>query len=422
MRTYIYTFGCKVNQVESEKIVNEFSLYDLIITDEIDKSDIIIFNTCAVTERAEKKFRSMIKKAKASNPSVFVAVTGCAAEKERDKLKEIGADIVVTNSGKMNVLEHIKTGSDHLESIFESEGFIDAENIFMATKTRAFVKIQDGCDSSCSYCIIPTLRGLPVSRTTASVLSEVRGLLEKGYKEIVPVGIHVGKYGQDLEGETDLPELIKMIVAIEGDFRVRLTSLEVNELTERMIDLLANESSRICRHYHIPLQSGSSHTLREMNRHYTAEDYISKLKALKDRIPGCTLGADVIVGFPGETDEHFRETVLTIIDSGLDHLHVFSYSDRSGTKASERTDKIPAKVKLERARELRRTAEAIKMKSAAKFIGKVLRVLTQKDNTGLTDNYFTVKFKEGVEANLFLDVLITNAYNDGTLKGEIINV
>ncbi len=257
-----------------------------------------------------------------------MAVTGCAAEKEKEKLKELGADIVVTNSGKMDILEHIKGDKDHLESIFSSDGFIDAENISMATRTRAFVKIQDGCDSNCSYCIIPSLRGLPVSRSAESILSEVKGLVDKGYKEIVPVGgIHVGKYGLDLDADIDLPELIEQIISIEGDFRVRLTSIELNELTDRMINLLVNNQDRICRHYHIPLQSGSTHTLSEMNRKYSAEEYIKKLNELKLKVPDGSLGADIIVGFPGETDEHFNETINTVKDSGgLEHIHVFFHT------------------------------------------------------------------------------------------------
>ena len=421
MYAYIYTFGCKVNQVESEKIVNELKFYQLELTEDIGRADVIIFNTCAVTERAEKKFRSMVKKVKADNPAVLIAVTGCAAEKEKEKLKSIGADIIVTNSGKMDILEHIKARTNHLDSIFNSEGFIDAENISMATKTRAFVKIQDGCDSNCSYCIIPSLRGLPVSRATDSILAEVRGLVEKGYKEIVPVGIHVGKYGLDLDEDIDLPSLIEQIISIEGDFRVRLTSIELNELTDRMIDLLVNNQDKICRHYHIPLQSGSTHTLSVMNRKYTAGEYVSKLNELREKVDDSMLGADIIVGFPGETDEHFSETIATVKNSGLEHIHVFSYSDRSGTVASDMADKVPSKVKSARAKELREVGAELKYNAACRAVGKTLRVLTQKDNSAITDNYFTVKFKEDVEPNLFLDVLITNAYKDGTLKGDIIN-
>jgi threonylcarbamoyladenosine tRNA methylthiotransferase MtaB len=419
MRTYIYTFGCKVNQVESEKIVNELKFYNLQHVSDISDADLVIFNTCAVTEKAENKFRSVIKKLKSDNPAVKIAVTGCAAEKDKEKLKNIGADIVVTNSGKMDILRHIAENSDYLTGVFETHGFADAQNISMAARTRAFVKIQDGCDSNCAYCIIPSLRGLPVSRNSDSVMSEVQALVNAGYKEIVPVGIHVGKYG--LDTGSSLMELIRGIVSLEGDFRVRLTSIEPNELTDEMIAFLAENTHRICRHYHIPLQSGCTDTLRAMNRNYTADEYTDKLQKLKKAVPDCMLGADVIVGFPGETDGHFEQTIKTIRLSGLEHLHVFSYSDRSGTRASDMPDKVSLKIKSERAKHLRKLAAEIKYNAARRQIGKTYKVLTQKDNEGLTDNYFTVKFKSDVEPNLFLDVLIADADNDGNLEG-VINV
>lgn len=420
MYAHIYTFGCKVNQAESEKIVNELKFYNLEHTQDPDEAQIIIFNTCAVTERAEKKFRAMMKKMKEANPEVLIAVTGCAAEKEKERLKDMGADIVVTNSGKMEVLKHIASRTDHLESIFDFSGFTEADNPEMATRTRAFIKIQDGCDSGCAYCIIPSLRGRPVSRALDSVLNEVSNLVANGYREIVPVGIHVGKYGQDLPDETDLASLVESIISLEGDFRVRLTSLEVNELSERMVGLLAANQRKICRHYHIPLQSGSTQILKKMNRKYDAHEYISKVNAIKLKVPDCMIGADVIVGFPGETDENFNETVETILAAGIEHLHVFSYSDRSGTEASEMPDKVPNKVKQERAGRLRELAKELKQRAAERCVGKTLRTLAQKDNTGITDNYFTVRLKEGVEPGVFLDVLITDVYKDGTLKGDVV--
>jgi len=421
MYAYIYTFGCKVNQVESEKIINDFADHGLTVTSDIGSADVVILNSCAVTDRAESKFRSMIKKIRNHNPEATIAVTGCAVEKDRDKLKDIGADIVVTNVGKADILDYIADKKDFTKSVFEPHGFIDAENMSMASRTRAFVKIQDGCDSHCAYCIIPSLRGLPVSRKPESVLKEIKNLIDAGYKEIVPVGIHVGKYGADLREDTDLPSLITEILKLEGDFRIRLTSIEVNELTEKMINLLVSNQNKICRHYHIPLQSGSTRTLEHMNRCYTAREYVSKLNTLKEMIPGCTLGADVIAGFPGETEEDFAESIKTIKQSGLDYLHVFSYSDRTGTKASAMMDKIPSKVKSARSKALRKIADELKYESARKCIDKNFRVLTQKDGTGITDNYFTVIFEESVEPNIFLDVLITHAQNDGTLKG-VINV
>jgi len=420
MNIYIYTFGCKVNQVESEKIINDAPFSGFDVVDDLSDADVVILNTCAVTERAEKKFKTMVKKLKRDKPEIVVAATGCAVEKDKDKLKSIGVDVVVTNPEKMNILTYILSNSDYLKSVFEVDRFTDAQNIHMATKTRAFLKIQDGCDSNCSYCIIPSLRGKPKSRPSESIIEEVKVLVSQGYKEIVPVGIHVGKYGIDLDEHINLCGLIRKITDIEGDFRVRLTSIEVNEMTDEMIALLANRTGKICRHYHIPLQSGSNHTLEQMNRHYKSFQYIDILSKLKKLVPDCTLGADVIVGFPGESEEHFKESVDTVIKSGLDHLHVFSYSDRSGTPASMRNDKIPNKIKSERASALRKVGEELKKSTLERQVGKVYKTLTQKDNTGLTDNYFTIRFKEEVEPNAFLDVKVTYVNNDGTLNGEIV--
>lgn len=420
MNIYIYTFGCKVNQVESENIVNNAEKHGFTPVSNIEDAGLVVLNSCAVTENAEKKFRNLIKKLKKDNPSVVIAVTGCAAEKDKDKLKDIGADIVVTNSGKMDILRYISENSDFLRSISEPHEFVLAENPKMVTRTRAFVKIQDGCDSFCAYCIIPTLRGKPSSRDMDSVVNEVRHLAESGHKEIVPVGIHVGKYGLDLSGNVNLVSLIKRLLNEIDGFRIRLTSIELNELTDEMAALLTDNQDRICRHYHIPLQSGSTAILQKMRRHYTAEEYIEKAQMLKKLVPDCTIGADIIVGFPGETDENFRETVDTVRRAGIDHIHVFSYSDRSGTEASLMEGKVDAKTKSARAKELRDIAKEMKRASAERMVGKCLKVLTQNDNTGLTDNFFTVIFPNGIEQNRLLDVLITGVGNDNTLKAEII--
>ncbi|WP_303851221.1 tRNA (N(6)-L-threonylcarbamoyladenosine(37)-C(2))-methylthiotransferase MtaB [Seleniivibrio woodruffii] len=420
MNIYIYTFGCKVNQVESENIVNNAEKHGFTPVTNIDEAELVVLNSCAVTENAEKKFRNLIKKLKKDNPSVVIAATGCAAEKDKEKLKDIGADIVVTNSGKMDILRYISENSDFLRSISEPHEFVLAENPKMITRTRAFVKIQDGCDSFCAYCIIPSLRGKPSSRGMDSVVNEVRHLVESGHKEIVPVGIHVGKYGLDLEEGVNLGSLIKRLLNEMDGFRIRLTSIELNELTDGMVSLLAENQDRICRHYHIPLQSGSTDVLKKMRRHYTAHEYIEKVRMLKKLVPDCTIGADIIVGFPSETDENFRETVNTVRMAGIDHIHVFSYSDRSGTEASLMEGKLDAKTKSARAKELRDIAKEMKRASAERMVGKRLKVLTQNDNTGLTDNFFTVIFPNGVEQNQLLDVLITGVGNDNTLKAEII--
>ncbi|MCD8552732.1 MAG: tRNA (N(6)-L-threonylcarbamoyladenosine(37)-C(2))-methylthiotransferase MtaB [Seleniivibrio sp.] len=406
--------------MESENIVNNAKKYGFTPVSNIEEAELIVINSCAVTENAEKKFRNLIKKLKKDNPAVIVAATGCAAEKEKEKLKNIGADIVVTNSGKMDILQYISENSDFLRSISEPHEFVLAENPKMITRTRAFVKIQDGCDSFCAYCIIPSLRGKPSSRDMDSIVNEVRHLVESGHKEIVPVGIHVGKYGLDLGDGVNLVTLIKKLLKEIDGFRIRLTSIELNELTDEMVALLTENQDRICRHYHIPLQSGSTEILKKMRRHYTAEEYIEKAQMLKKLVPDCTIGADIIVGFPTETDKNFKETMDTVRRAAIDHIHVFSYSDRSGTEASLMNGKIDGKTKSARAKELRVTAGEMKRMSAERMVGKCLKTLTQNDNTGLTDNFFTVIFPNGVVQNQLLDVLITDVESDNTLKAEII--
>lgn len=419
MNTYIYTFGCKVNQVESEKIINDASRQGFNIVKDPECAELIIINSCAVTEKAEKKFKSLIKKLKSANEAVVVAVTGCAAEKDKGKLKEIGADIVVTNSGKSDILSYISDNTDWLKDISEPHKFISAENDRMKTRTRAFIKIQDGCDSGCAYCIIPALRGKPVSRDTDDILNEVKHLADNGHKEIVPVGIHVGKYGLDLGDGADLTSLIRSMLSVDG-FRIRLTSIELNEMTDSLIKLMTENQDRLCRHYHIPLQSGSTDILKKMKRHYTAEEYIEKTKLLKKLVPDCTIGADIIVGFPGETEQNFLETIDTVKRAEIDHIHVFTYSDRSGTDASQMPDKVDTRTKADRSRRLHAVAGEMKRASAQRMVGKTVQVLTQDANTGVTDNFFTVIFPFDVEPNMLLDVLVTDVDNDNTLKAEII--
>ncbi|QAR34316.1 tRNA (N(6)-L-threonylcarbamoyladenosine(37)-C(2))-methylthiotransferase MtaB [Geovibrio thiophilus] len=413
MNIYIYTFGCKVNQVESEHLLGRAAENGLVVVSEASSADAVIINSCAVTERAVNKMLSLLRKIKKDRPEVFALVTGCAADLLTEKLKKSGTDIVVTNAGKKDAVEYLLEKRDFYSSI-ETRTVLDIGYTPMKSRTRAFVKIQDGCDSFCSYCIIPMLRGKPVSKPEEDVVNEVTRLVEEGHKEIVPVGIHIGKYGQD--NGSSLALLLEKLVAIEGDFRIRLTSVELNELDDRLEELFRND--KICRHLHIPLQSGSSGILKKMNRHYTAEEYIEKVSAFKHKINGLTVGADVITGFPGETDAHFEECINTICSSGVDFLHVFQYSDREGTAASTMKDKIKGAVKKERAEKLRILGDRLKSEAADRCVGKSLRVLAQKGGMGITDNYFDVRMPDGCEPNRFYTMNITGRREDCVLYGD----
>lgn len=412
MNIYIYTFGCKVNQVESEHLIGRAAENGLNIVKEAGKADAVIINSCAVTERAVNKMLSLLRKIKKDRPGVFALVTGCAADLLSEKLKESGTDIVVTNAGKKDAVEYLLEKKDFYRSI-DTRTVLDIGYTPMKSRTRAFVKIQDGCDSFCSYCIIPMLRGKPVSKPENDVVSEVARLVAEGHKEIVPVGIHIGKYGQDCG--SSLASLLEKLIAVEGDFRIRLTSVELNELDEKLEELF--HSDKICRHLHIPLQSGSTEILKKMNRHYTAEEYIEKVSAFKQKINGLTVGADVITGFPGESEDHFDNCINTICSSGVDFLHVFQYSDREGTAASTMPDKVKGAVKKARAEKLRILGEELKSKAADKCIGKTFRVLAQKGG-GITDNYFDVEMPEKCVPNRFYTIKITGRSDNCVLYGE----
>ena len=413
MNIYIYTFGCKVNQVESEHLIGRAGENGLIVVNEASLADAVIINSCAVTERAVNKMLSLLRKIKKDRPDVFALVTGCAADLLTEKLKESGTDVVVTNAGKKDAVEYLLEKRDFYNSI-ETRTVLDIGYTPMKSRTRAFVKIQDGCDSFCSYCIIPMLRGKPVSKPEDDVVNEVTRLIAEGHREIVPVGIHIGKYGQDTG--SSLAALLEKLIAIEGDFRIRLTSVELNELDGRLEGIF--HSDKICRHLHIPLQSGSTEILKNMNRHYTAEEYIAKVSAFKQKINGLTVGADVITGFPGETEAHFDECINTICSSGVDFLHVFQYSDREGTAASSMKDKIKGAVKKERAERLRILGDRLKAEAADRCIGKSFRVLAQKNGEGITDNYFEVSMPAGCEPNRFYTINITGRGEDCVLYGE----
>jgi threonylcarbamoyladenosine tRNA methylthiotransferase MtaB len=420
MNLYFFSFGCKVNQVEFENLKEEATLRDFQITNNLNDADIVLINSCAVTDKAVKKFNYYISKIKKQNPNIKIAVTGCVADLKKYKLKEKNVDYVITNAGKHSIFDSILAEQDCFKDISDLDTFEQVGKLGMKDKTRAFIKIQDGCDSYCSYCIIPSLRGKPRSKSLDAIKNELKELVKQNYKEIVLVGIHIGKYGIDIN--SSLYNLLEELAKIEGNFRIRLSSLEVTEISDLLINLIKENREKICPHFHIPLQSGSDYILKQMNRTYTVQDYLSIVSKIKDSIPDVIIGADVIVGFPGEIDQNFKETISNIEKSKLDYLHVFSFSVREGTKAYYMDNKIEKKVIDERAKILRSESDSLKFSSAKKYAGKTLRVLTEKNNKGLTDNYLSVEFIKPQEINTFVTAKIFSVQIDGTLAGEVINV
>lgn len=414
MNITFHTFGCKVNLVETENLKEKASLEGFKYTNNIEESDIIVINSCAVTDTAEKKSLNHIRKLKQKYPNKKVVVTGCLAELKKELIPY--ADIIVTNIDKDEIFRYIRANKHQLTPIDELDYYKESFPNSILDKTRGFLKIQDGCDAFCSYCIIPSLRGKPRSKDESQVIAEFSNLIGKGFKEIVLVGIHIGKYG--LDKGTNLKSLMKKLIKIEGDFRIRLSSIEINELDEEMLSLVIN-SDKICKHLHIPLQGSTDKILKLMNRNYTFEEFSSKIQKIKEQDPFCSIGTDIIVGFPGETDDDFQIGYDNLVNLPLNYMHVFPFSERKGTKAAYMPDKISENIKKKRSELLRQLSESKKFNGAKKMFGKKMKVLTEKDNKGLTDNYFEVEFTEAVNPNRFVYPKIVGVSFDGTLIGKL---
>ncbi|MGA1847566.1 tRNA (N(6)-L-threonylcarbamoyladenosine(37)-C(2))-methylthiotransferase MtaB [Deferribacter abyssi] len=409
-RVYFYTFGCKVNISEMEQLRLQAIRKGLLCVDRLDDADIVIINSCAVTQNAEKKCKDFIKKVKKIYDKKVV-VTGCFASIIDNESKQY-VDLVVENTEKLQIL-------DKIAYYLDFEFSVSFENYSIKSdydKTRAFLKIQDGCDSFCSYCIIPYLRGQPNSKQVEDVLKELNFLVDQNFKEIVLVGIHIGKYGQDIG--IDLKYLLKRIIMeIDNGVRIRLSSLDVGEVDDELIDIVRNSDGKICNHFHISLQSGSDKILNKMNRNYSKEDFIKVCKKIKENISDVRIGSDVIVGFPGETDEDFNSTIDTLVKGGVDFLHVFSYSKRKGTKAYNMDNHIPKKVKEQRAKRLREVGKILKREAELNMVGKIVNVLIESNGGGYTSNYHYVTIEDGkVIKNELCNVLIKNV-NDKGLVG-----
>lgn len=416
MNIYFVTFGCKVNAGEDQYYLSQLIEQGFKEASSIHDADIVVINTCAVTETAAKKSAHYIEKLRKENKDLKIIVTGCLTEEKGAALKEYGADIIVTNGSKSELVNHI---------INLTDGYIKASNGSFAggaylshtkTKTRAFFKIQDGCDACCTYCIIPELRGKPKSMPKDEVISGFKKLLSLGYKEIVLVGIHIGLYGKDLG--LNITDILEELVKIEGDFRIRLTSIEINEIDDRLLNLIKN-NKKICPHLHIPLQSGCDKILSLMGRKYKKDDYINIIAKARKLIPNVTIGSDIIAGFPEETDDDFNETLKTLKSAGTEFYHAFPYSERKGTVAENMENKVDIKIREERAAKLREQGHISLMNLYKNSIGKTYTVLSEKGNKGHTENYMLVHYNKNIEPNLFIKVLITDI-KDGKLYGQVI--
>lgn len=412
MRTVgILTLGCKVNTYESEYIIHLLKEAGYQIKDFDDFCDVYIINTCTVTNTSDIKSRKMIRKAVRKNPDACVVAMGCFIEANKD-FQLPGLDIILGNRDKSKIIELLDEWFLKQEEIRRLYSTLPREfedmyiNEFPG-RTRAFVKIQDGCENFCSYCIIPFVRGKCRSKNPDEVIDEITDLVNHGYQEVVLTGIHTGNYGVDLD--TNFASLLKRVVAIPGLLRLRISSIEITELTKDVLDVI-RDSSIIVDHMHIPLQAGSNHVLSLMNRKYDLDYYFNKIKEIREVRPNIAITTDVIVGFPGESEEDFLETIDTCKKVGFTKIHVFPYSERKGTKAMELPDHIEPSVKKERARRLLLVSKELECSYYASFVGSEVTVLVEEEKDGKsyghTDNYLHVEIPSVLPHNTFVKVKI----------------
>ncbi len=421
MKVGICSLGCKVNIYESELVTNILKNNNYTVVDFEDKADIYIINTCSVTNESDKKSRKMINRAKKNNPAAIIIVMGCYSQVNAE---DIDVDIVLGNKDKSKIVEiieeYIKT-KQKKKIIYDltKVEFEKMEITNFDSHTRAFVKIQDGCNAFCSYCIIPYVRGRVRSKDPEDVIKEVTTLVEKGYKEIVLTGIHTGRYGTDIN--TTLEELLNKLVNIPNIYRIRLSSIEINEITPGIKELL-KENKVMAKHLHIPLQSGSNKILKLMNRRYNKEEFLSMVDNLRD-IPDISLTTDLIVGFPNEGEEEFNETIDTLKKIGFTKIHTFPYSKRKGTPAAIMDNQVFPEEKKKRVHRILDLSNKYEHNFYESKIGKIYDGVVEIHSNGTTivhtSNFIPVIINDIVEEGTIVDVKIEKV-EDLKVYGRIV--
>ena len=414
-----YTLGCKVNQYETNAIAQIFIKNGYKKIEFNEKADVYVINTCSVTNMADKKSRQIIRQAKTHNKNAIVVATGCYAQVNKEEIEKIEEiDIIIGNSDKSKILEIVEQYQEkynQVKKIEEEKEFKDYGTVTYTEKTRAVIKVQDGCNNFCSYCIIPYARGRVRSRKPESVIKEISEIVKTGIKEVVITGIHVASYGKDFENGIGLIDLLEQINEIEGLSRIRLGSLEPNLITEDFVERLV-KVDKICDHFHLSLQSGCDETLKSMNRKYTTNEFRKGVNLLRQMFPNVALTTDIIVGFPGETEAEFDQTYKFLEEIKFSKMHVFKYSPRKGTVAAKMKEQINPKIKEERSNKLIELSDKNEREFLDKYIGKELEILfeskTQDGYTeGHTTNYISVKIKQEGLDNIIKKVKIKERNN-----------
>lgn len=408
--TVSYTsLGCKVNQYEVRTIVSELIEAGFSLVDFENGADVCIINTCCVTGTSEAKSRKAINRARRINPDGIIAVTGCFSQIYHQNVSS--ADLVVSNTDKKNFAQILMEYLVDIGMLLPKPGTPCGNSFLHSDRTRATIKVQDGCDSFCAYCIIPYARGALCSTPLSKVCSEVRALAAEGYKEIVLTGIHLTKYGSDLEKNIELIDLLKAVNEIDGIERIRLGSLEPMYFDEDRVGQLTSVF-KLCPHFHLSLQSGCDETLKRMNRHYTSEQYFSEVSLLRETLPDCAITTDIMVGFPGETEEEFAQTLKFVERCSFAKAHIFTYSPRPGTPAALMVQ-VDEQTKAAHSKAMFLQTDKDRQNFLKGQVGKIVPVLFEnakgKYAFGYTPNYAPVKVKTGGNlANKILDVKILN--------------
>lgn len=410
MKFNIITLGCKVNSYESnfmkEALVkNGFSFCDLN-----EECDILILNTCTVTDTSDKKSLKEVRRLKRENPNAILVVCGCSVQNDKTKYDDLGINILMGNINKSNIVSIIEKYLDDktpVEYVAKTRDLpFENMEVDVSDHTRAYIKIEDGCDNFCSYCVIPFVRGKKRSKDFSLVLKEVEHLANNGYKEIVLTGIDTGGYESN---DKDLTDLIHEISKITGIERIRQSSIEITQINDKFIEELKNDN-KICDHIHIPLQSGSDSILKLMNRKYDLKYFFDKIDMIRSVRPDISITTDVIVGFPGETEEMFLETMETCKKVNFSKIHAFPYSERKGTKASMMDGKVPENIKHERVKKLLELSEKLEKSYYDKFKGKRLDVLieevTESGSKGHTSNYLMVHTNEKLQKGEIYNLIV----------------
>lgn len=395
-----YTLGCKLNFSETSTIGKLFIDKGYQIVDFNNQADVYVINTCTVTDSADKECRQIVRKALKTNPDAFIAVTGCYAQIASDEIINIkGVDAVFgTNDkfellNKLNEFEKINQPFVCVTPLNQIESFYNAFSTDADSRTRAFLKIQDGCDYTCSYCTIPLARGKSRNPELNVLIEEFKNLLSQGYKEIILTGVNIGEYIDS--NNNKLENLVESLLRIDGDFRIRFGSIEPNLITDKIIQLV-KESSKLCNHFHIPLQSGSEKILKLMQRRYNINTFIKLIEKINNEITNCGIGIDIITGFPGEGEKEFNETYMLLEKLSYSYLHVFSYSERANTKAISLPDKVATIDKKERTKRLRKLSEKKQSDFMKNNLGKEHIVLFEHNNkdgkiSGFSENYLRIE-------------------------------